>query len=171
MSEIKAIFSGAREHIRKHPQDGIGTAVTYTAVRDGVTCDVRDGHWQLVADEMPGDGGAGLGPDPGVFARAAFGSCLAMGYVFWAAHLDVPLRGVAVTVETDYDARGILGVDDAVPPGWSAVRYKVELQSDAPEARLREMVEIADRHSSILDCLRRPLAVTREVVVSPGLRP
>lgn len=120
---------------------------------------------------MPSDGGAGLGPDPGVFGRAALGSCLAMGYVFWAAYLDVPLHHVAITVETDYDARGILGVDDAVPPGWSAVRYKVELQSDAPEARLREMVEMADRHSSILDCLRRPLAVTREVVVLPGPRP
>jgi uncharacterized OsmC-like protein len=165
--DLKQTFDGALEHIRDHPADGQGTAVTRTRIRDGVTCDVTDGHWRLVVDEMPGDGGSGLGPDPGVYGRAALGSCLAMGYVMWAAHLGVTLDDVEVTVEADYDARGMLGLDDSVSPGWSAVRYKVFIMSPDPHERVLEVIETADRYSSILDCLKRPLSVTREIKVRP----
>jgi uncharacterized OsmC-like protein len=162
---LRAVFDGAIDHIRAQPADGQGTAVTRTRIRDGVTCEVEDSHWRLIVDEMPGDGGSGLGPDPGVYGRAALGSCLAMGYVMWAAHFDVPLDSVEVVVETDYDARGMLGVDDAVSPGWPAVRYRVSITSRAEHARVMEVIETADRYSSILDCFKRPLDVRREVDV------
>jgi uncharacterized OsmC-like protein len=126
---------------------------------------MEDGHWKLVADEMPGDGGAGLGPDPGVFGRAALGSCLAMGYMMWAAYFDIPIDGCEVVVEADYDARGMLGLDDSLPAGWSDLRYKVTLKTDAPADRVREMVEHADRYSSILDFYRRPHDIARELVI------
>jgi uncharacterized OsmC-like protein len=128
-----------------------------------LTCDVEDGQWNFVADEMPGDGGAGLGPDPGVYGRAALASCLAVGYVMWAARLDVPLNSVEVVVEADYDARGIYAVDETITPGWPAVRYTVRIESSAPEARVKEVIETADRYSSILDAFKRPLDVRREV--------
>ncbi len=155
---LRTILGNTIEHIREHPAAGQGTAVTTTRIRSGVTCDVEDSHWRLIVDEMPGDGGSGLGPDPGVYGRAALGSCLAMGYAMWAAHLDVPIVDVEVTVEADYDARGMLGLDDSVSPGWSAVRYQVAITSPAPEESVREVVELADRYSSILDCLTRPSA-------------
>ena len=165
--DLKPLFDGAIEHIRAHPADGQGTAVTRTRIRNGVTCDVEDSHWRLIVDEMPGDGGSGLGPDPGVYGRAALGSCLAMGYAMWAAHFGVPLEDVEVIVEADYDAQGMLGVDEAVSPGWSAVRYKVLISSPAPRESVIKVIETADRYSSILDCFRRPLDVTRDVVVRP----
>jgi uncharacterized OsmC-like protein len=167
--DLKQIFDGAIEHIRVRPADGQGTAVTRTRIRDGVTCDVQDSQWRLIVDEMPGDGGSGLGPDPGVYGRAALGSCLAMGYVMWAAHFDVPFEGVEVVVEADYDAQGMLGVAEAVSPGWSAVRYKVSITSPAPREQVVNVIETADRYSSILDCLKRPLSVTRQVeVIQPS---
>lgn len=115
---------------------------------------------------MPGDGGLGLGPDPGVFARAALGSCLAMGYVMWAAQLGVPLRGVEMVVEADYDARGMLGVDDSISPGWSAVRYTVAIDSSAPQDVIEKVVNQADKYSSLLDAFQRPLSVTRKLVLT-----
>ena len=63
----------------------------------------------------------------------ALGSCLAMGYVRWAAQLGVPLASVDVEVQADYDARGEYGVSDE-PPGYSEVRYCVRVESEAPEA-------------------------------------
>jgi uncharacterized OsmC-like protein len=166
MSEdLSTVMKDAVEHTRAHPSDGQGTAVTRTVIRSGVTCDIEDGRWRLVADEMPGDGGAGLGPDPGVFGRAALGSCLAMGYVMWGAYLGVPVEDVEVVIEADYDARGMLGLDDSVPAGWVDLRYRVLITSPAPEERVREMVEHADRYSSILDFYRRPHDIRRELEV------
>jgi uncharacterized OsmC-like protein len=166
-ADLKSVLSGMIAALQEHPTAGQGTAITRTKIRDGtVTCDIEDGDWRFIADEMPEDGGSGLGPDPGVFGRAALGSCLAMGYVVWAAHLDIPIEDMEVVVEADYDARGMVGIDDAVTPGWSAVRYRVLIKSPAPEERILEMVELADRYSSILDAFRRPLNISRELVVS-----
>jgi hypothetical protein len=73
-----------------------------------------------------------------------------------------------VVVEADYDARGMLGLDDSISAGWTGLRYKIEIKSSAPEVRLREMVEYADRYSSILDFYRRPHDIQRELLIVPG---
>ena len=167
---LKTIQERNIKALKLRPSIGQGTATTTVRVRSGVTCDIEDGGWKLVADEMPGDGGAGLGPDPGVLVRAGLGSCLAMGYVMWAAMLDIPLDSVEVTVEADYDARGMFGVDESVPPGWGAVRYTAVISSPAPEERVRELVEYADRVSPILDDLRRAVPVSGELRIAAGKR-
>ena len=103
-----------------------------------------------------------MGPDPGVLTRAGLGSCPAIGYALHAAVMDIPLESVEVSVEADYDARGMYGVDDSVPPGWGAVRYTTKISSPAPESRIRELIETADRQSSVLDIIRRAIPVTGE---------
>lgn len=168
--DLKSIQERTVKVLKLRPAIGQGTATTTVRVRGGVTCDIEDGRWKLVADEMPGDGGAGLGPDPGVLVRAGLGSCLAMGYALWAARLDIPLESVEVTVEADYDARGMYGVDDSVPAGWGAVRYTTTISSPAPPERVRELVETADRHSPILDDLRRAVPVSGDLRIAAPTR-
>lgn len=161
--DLKTIQERNIRALRLRPSVGQGTATTVVRVHDGLTCDIEDGSWKLVADEMPGDGGAGLGPDPGVLVRAGLGSCLAMGYVLWAARMEIPLDSVEVAVEADYDASGMFGVDDSVPPGWGAVRYTTTISSPAGAERVRELAAAADRHSPILDDMRRAVRVTGEL--------
>jgi putative redox protein len=159
-ANLKEVMERGIAALREDPSRGRGTATTTVTVRSGVTCDVTDGGWTLVGDEGVGDGGAGLGPDPGVFVRAGLGTCLAMGYVQSAALLDVPIDSVHVTIEADYDASGMMGIDDSVPPGWGAVRYRTTIASSAPEEKVRDVVEYADRHSSVLDIIRRAVPVS-----------
>lgn len=149
------------------PSIGQGTATTTVAVRAGETaCEIQDGPWKLVADMEVGMGGAAAGPDPGVFARSALGACLASGYLLWAARLGVPIDDVSVEIQTDFDARGMYAVDDAVPAGWLALRYSVSITSPAPEDRVREVIDQADRHSPILDDISRPVPVARTLRVT-----
>ena len=167
-NEIKAIIERNQKALRLRPSIGMGTASTKVRIRSGVTCDIEDGAWKLVADESPDDGGAGLGPDPGVFGRAALGTCLAMGYAQWAAAMEVPIDSVEVVVEADYNACAMFGVDDSSPPGWGALRYTVDISSPASEERVRELVDYADRHSPLLDDFARPVPIARELrITSP----
>lgn len=161
--DLKTIHERHAKAISSRPSVGQGTATTRVRVRGGVTCDIEDGAWKLIADEGADDGGAGLGPDPGVLGRAALGSCLAMGYVLWAARLEVPLDSVEVIVEADYDARGMYGVDDSVSPGWGGMRYTTLIGSPAPAERVRGLVETADAHSPLLDDFRRAVPVVGEL--------
>ena len=78
--------------------------------------------------------------------------------------LGIPLDGVSVTVTGVSDARGFIGLDDRVRPGFLEVRGVVTLDtpaSDADVARLRQMVE---KHCPVLDDLRAPVPVTMDVV-------
>lgn len=169
-AEIKSAFERNAKAITLRPSTGQGTAVTKVTLRDGLACDIEDGGWKLVGDEDRSWAGNAEGPDPGVYGRAALGSCLAIGYALFAAKLDVPLTSVEVEVQADYDARGMLGVEESLPPGWSAVRYIVTVESDASEADVLRVLDEADRHSSILDAFRRPLPVEREVRIGSPVK-
>jgi len=165
---IKRAFERNAKAVSLRPSVGQGTATTKVTVRDGLTCDIEDGEWKLVADEPEGEGGGNAGPDPGVFGRAALGSCLAIAYSLWAAKLDVPLSKVEVEVHSDYDARGMFGIDN-ISPGWTGLRYSVHIESDAPEADVRTVIDEADAHSPLLDDFRKPYDITREVTITqPG---
>jgi uncharacterized OsmC-like protein len=165
-AKIKVAIERNQKALTLRPSIGRGTATTVVRVRDGTTCDIEDGKWMLVADESTGDGGGGLGPDPGVFGRAALGSCLAIGYMMWAAVRGVPIDSCEVEVESDYDASGPYALDDDAPAGWSAMRYTVKISSPAPESEIQELVEWADRHSSLLWSFSRPIPITRELQVT-----
>ena len=151
------------------PNSGKGTATTIARGRPGrVACDISDGARQFVADLGPGQGGEDLGPDPGVLIRAGLAACLVSGYQLWAAHMGITLDDVEVTIATDYDARGMHGVGEGIPPGYLGVRVSVRIASAAPEARVREMVEHADRVSPLLYDFRTALEVVSDVeIVSP----
>jgi hypothetical protein len=72
-----------------------------------------------------------------------------MGYRLWSARLDVPIDGAEVDVLCEYDVRGQLGTGDA-PVGWQRLVVTATVTSQAPEASVRQMVELADRHCPML---------------------
>lgn len=144
------------------PAIGQGTAVTRVRLVDGLSCEIEEGSWKLVADMSPKSGGEGKGPNPGILGRGALGSCLAIGYAMWAARLGVPLMSLQVEVQADYDSRGELGVAD-VPPGYAQVRYVVTVESEASENAVRRMLDTADAHSSYRDIFARAIDLRREV--------
>ena len=111
-------------------------------------------------------GGTESGPNPGVLGRAALASCLAITYGMWAARLGVPFDSLEVDVQADYDVRGELGVDDAVRPGYGAVRYVVTVTSASSEDDVLRVLDAADRHSSYLDIFARGVPLAREVRIS-----
>ena len=61
------------------PSLGRSTGVSRARVSNGLTCQIEEGPWKLVADLPAQVGGDAAGPTPGVLGRAALGSCLAMG--------------------------------------------------------------------------------------------
>jgi uncharacterized OsmC-like protein len=82
-----------------------------------------------------------------------------------AARDNIELSDLKVSVESDSDFRGVLGVDDSVHPGPLAVRVRIELAApDASEEQLREIVKRAEAHSPVRDALAREVSMSTEVV-------
>jgi uncharacterized OsmC-like protein len=164
---IKTSMERNSEAIRRRRQIARSTArTTVTLQPGGSACEIEDGPWKLVADLSTGQGGGGVAPDPGVFGRGALGACLVLGYEMWAAAMGVRIDAARVTVESDFDAAGMYGVDDTISPGWQAVRCIVEITSPDPEERVAEVVEKSHRHSPLLADISQPVAVTCDLRVT-----
>ena len=145
---------------------GGGVAATKAVLRPGLDCTVTEGAHSLKLAMSPKYGGTGDGPNPGVLGRAALASCLAIAYGMWAARLGVPFDSVEVDVEAEYDVRGLLGMDDAVRPGYSAMRYLVTVTTASTEAEVLRVLDAADRYSPYLDIFAHGVPLSRAVRVN-----
>lgn len=161
---IKKAFERNKKAIELRPSVGQSTALTKVRVRDGTTCEIESGSKTLVCDVGTSEGGNDAGPGPGIFERSALGSCLAIGYAQQAAVMEISIDSIEVQVESDFDARAQFGLSDD-PPGFKALRYRVIIESAAPEVKVREMIDKADARSPVLDDFKRPIPIEREVKV------
>jgi uncharacterized OsmC-like protein len=170
MERIRDAMTRGRQVLQMKPERGRRTITSRVRMGDGLQCTVEDGDWRLAVDMSVNTGGAGSAPDPGVYARAALGTCLAIAYRMWAAADGIVLDAVDVEVHADNDAAGLFGAAD-VPPGYRAVRLSARVVSSADAARLRRVLDAAEAHSPYLDVFRRPVpvAVSREIVTSAGI--
>jgi uncharacterized OsmC-like protein len=86
-----------------------------------------------------------------------------------AAQEGITLQVLEVTVDSVSDDRGLLGMDESVPAGPYSARVHVRIAAaGVSQERLRKIVEWADHHSPVTDCVRRAVPTTLDVeVVSP----
>lgn len=147
------------------PEFGGTTNRSVTTSSDGLRCSIEEGDWTHTTDLGAALGGDGSAPSPGVLARAALGSCLAMGYRLRAAKHGVELTSIRVTVETDSDLRGLLFLDAEAPPGFTGVRYHVEVESPDPTADVQRVLDEGDRQSPMLDAFARANTMRRTVSI------
>jgi uncharacterized OsmC-like protein len=161
---IKEAFERNKKAIELRPSVGQSTAQTMIRVRNGTTCEITASGKKLICDIGTEAGGNDAGPGPGILERGALGSCLAIGYATWAAYMEVPIHNIEVEVESDFDASGQFGIAD-IPPGFKELRYRVTIESPAPEETVRELIEKADAHSPVLDDFKRPIPVEREIEI------
>jgi uncharacterized OsmC-like protein len=169
MDPIKRAFETVAGALAANPALGRGTGKTTARVRTGLVCEIEAGPWRFVAD-MPGTcGGTESAPTPGVYGRAALGSCLAIGYAMRAAKRGVALSCIEVEVQADYDDGALFGVTDT-PPGYSEIRCLVTVTTDAPEADVLRVLDEADAHSPYLDVFRRAQSCKRQVRIERAAR-
>jgi uncharacterized OsmC-like protein len=150
------------EHVFSKRPDTARTKITAKAtVREGMRCEFSEDAWTFVADMPEPLGGTATGPTPGTLARAALGTCLAIGYAMRAAYLGVPIRGIEVELRADADARGLF-CGQAEVPEYRDLAYIVTLDSDAPEGDLLRVLEEADERSPYLQIFKKSQTLHRE---------
>ena len=84
-----------------------------------------------------------------------------------AVRPGVACESIEVEVQADYDDGALFGVSEA-PPGYLEVRYTVTVESDAPEADVRRVLDEGDAHSPYLDIFSRGQTCVRSMrIVRP----
>ncbi|HEY0442874.1 MAG TPA: OsmC family protein [Candidatus Limnocylindrales bacterium] len=145
------------------PTAGLRTFRVESRQEAGLRSRVRIRSFDVGVDEPPTLGGTDTAPNPVEYALAALATCQEITYRLHADHLGIPLDSVAVTLEGDIDLRGFFGVDDAVRPGFSAIRGEVTLDSPASPEDIERLRVHVDAHCPVLDLLTTATPLTLSV--------
>lgn len=70
-----------------------------------------------------------------------------------ATALGIELRGGRVKAEGDLDFRGTLGVDKSAAVGFRAIRLAFEIDADAAQDQLDQLLKLTERYCVVFQTL------------------
>jgi putative redox protein len=104
------------------------------------------GSFTLVVDRPVEGGGGGLGFNGGQLLYLAVAGCISNDLFRDARAAGIKLSGVRVKVDGDFVGE---------PAVSDEIRYEVEVSGDAPEDRLRALIDQVDEIAEIPNSLRQ----------------
>ncbi len=103
--------------------------------------------------------GADNGPLPVELVLAGLASCLTGGIGNIAAARGVTLTEVESTVEGEIDLQGILGLSNEVRNGYQKITVNFSIKGDAPEEKLRSIVQQSKARSAVFDIITNQVPI------------
>jgi uncharacterized OsmC-like protein len=164
---IKQSIETAIAYLTSHPDEARYTdSAAVATLQTGLRFKVTDPDGRAILTDMPkGVGGEGKEPSPGWLFRAALASCVGSLAAMRAAQTGVALSKLQVTVDSQSDDRGILGIDEKIHAGPLSVRVSVKIESkDAGEELIRELSEWALEHCPVADAVGSEVEVKLEIL-------
>jgi uncharacterized OsmC-like protein len=117
-----------------------------------------DGH--TTAGLHPATGGTGAEACSGDMLLQALVGCAGVTLGAVSTSMGLAVRAGVVLAEGDLDFRGTLGVSKEAPVGFSAVRLRFELDTDATDEQLAKLVQLTERYCVVAQTLRAAVPVT-----------
>lgn len=170
--QIRQALETAIAYLAERPAEARYTDSRATAtIEQGLRVTIAGpGDERLVTDMPTSIGGAASAPSPGWFLRAAEASCTATLIAMRAAQLRIQLASVEVTVDSESDDRGILGIDPGFPAGPLSTRIAVRMAvaTKVPAGEQSDIEAIAAwaiDHCPVTDAVARAVPTVLEVTV------
>jgi len=152
--ELKAIQKPLKSTYREAPDAALVTLAASGDLDDThVSCSVQTGRALVEAGLHPATGGDGSLACSGDMLLEALVACAGVTLRSVAVNRGIPMRGGTIRAEGDLDFRGTLGVDAEAPVGFRAIRLTAELDSDASDEQLDELIALTERYCVVFQTL------------------
>ena len=152
---LRAMQAPIKERYKADPKAGLITLKAKGAIDDAnIACKVETGRALAVAGLHPATGGSGLELCSGDMLLEALVACAGVTLKAVAAAIDVPLRSGTVSAEGDLDFRGTLGVAKEAPVGFAQIRLRFDLDTDAPQEKLDQLLKLTERYCVVYQTIR-----------------
>jgi uncharacterized OsmC-like protein len=122
---------------------------------DKIACKVETGRALALAGLHPASGGTGAELCSGDMLLEALVACAGVTLKAVATALEIPLRHGVVRAEGDLDFRGTLGVAKDAPVGFRAIRLSFELETDAGQDKIDQLLKLTERYCVIFQTLNQ----------------
>jgi uncharacterized OsmC-like protein len=162
---IKADTSLARFQFRAR-NTWINGGENRSVIRDfygaGREDDSRSVAFEFTNGEPPVLLGNNEGANPVEFLLHALAGCVTTTFVLHAMARGIAIRELSTQLEGDLDLRGLLGLDDAVSPGYEQIRIRMDVKADCSDAELDALLAYTQEHSPVCNTVCRPVPVSIE---------
>jgi len=152
-AELQELQKPLKERYREDPEAALVTLRAEGRLdEERIACSVATGRALVEAGLHPATGGTGALACSGDMLLEALVACAGVTLRSVATSMELDVAG-SVHAEGDLDFRGTLGVDRGAPVGFTAIRLRFELESDAPEDDLDKLLERTDRYCVVYQTL------------------
>ncbi len=159
--ELRALQAPLKSRYRDEPDAArITLRASGELGSESISCKVETGRALVEAGLHPATGGDGLSACSGDMLLEALVACAGVTLRAVATALSLPVRGGRIMAEGDLDFRGTLGVAKEAPVGFTAIRLRFDLDTDAEPEQLEKLVALTERYCVVYQTLRNAPAVT-----------
>ncbi len=159
--ELRALQTPLKARYREEPAAAKVTLSAEGALgEESITCKVSTGRALVEAGLHPASGGSGLAACSGDMLLEALVACAGVTLKAVATALAIPIRSGQVMAEGDLDFRGTLGVDKETPVGFTEIRLRFQLDTDAAPDQIATLLKLTERYCVIYQTLRNSPQLT-----------
>ena len=158
--ELKSIQAPLKQKYKDDPSSAVITLRASGQATDAISCKVATGQALVEAGLHPATGGDGSFACSGDMLLEALVACAGVTLRAVATAIGVDLRDATVTAEGDLDFRGTLGVSKEAAVGFTDIRLRFELETDASDEQRANLLRLTERYCVVLQTLRRPPAIS-----------
>ncbi|UGY11555.1 MULTISPECIES: OsmC family protein [unclassified Phyllobacterium] len=159
-AQLRAIQAPIKDRYRANPEDAFITLKAQGSIDDqNIACKVETGRALAVAGLHTATGGSGMELCSGDMLLEALVACAGVTLKAVATALEIPLKSGSVAAEGDLDFRGTLGVDRDAPVGFKQIRLVFDLDTNAPQDKLDQLLKLTERYCVVYQTVRNGPAV------------
>ncbi|MDE2120663.1 MAG: OsmC family protein [Betaproteobacteria bacterium] len=151
--QLRALQAPIKQRYREQPESARITLHAEGRLGEGVSCSVDTARAMVEAGLHPGTGGDGLQVCSGDMLLQALVACAGVTLAAVATALGIELRDARVHAEGDVDFRGTLGVDKQAAVGIEAIRLRFDLDTDACDERIADLLRLTERYCVVWQTL------------------
>ena len=152
---LRALQAPIKERYKRDPAAAVVTLKAKGTVDDAaLACKVETGRALAIAGLHPATGGSGLELCSGDMLLEALVACAGVTLKAVATAIDIPLKSGKVSAEGDLDFRGTLGVAKDAPVGFAQIRLTFEVDSDAPQDKLDQLLKLTERYCVVYQTIK-----------------
>ena len=161
---LRSLQAPLKSRYKSEPDAALVTLRAKGSIDDqGIACKLETGRAMAVAGLHPATGGSGLELCSGDMLLEALVACAGVTLKAVATAIEVSLKGGHVLAEGDLDFRGTLGVDKAAPVGFREIRLRFEVETDAPQEKIDQLVKLTERYCVVFQTLAKPPQLSLDV--------
>jgi len=157
--ELKNLQAPLKERYRNEPASAMITLKAQGKIGEGISCKVETGKALVEAGLHPATGGTGLLACSGDLLLEALVACAGVTLQAVATAIGVEIKEGVVKAEGDLDFRGTLGVSKEAPVGFSTIRLKFELETNATPEQMESLSKLTERYCVVYQTLVKGVSI------------